>query len=124
MVEDTYPHVLEIGKKLPHLEKASRFYHTTLYMYIYVYMYIYIYDYLTPTKHNFCRLSLDTLRSDLNDLKKKLTSVGWSLEEAQEDLKQQMADFVEVRNKNRVLLKYPMFMEVIAIDLTCSAQHT
>jgi hypothetical protein len=67
VVEDTYPHILDIGKKLPNLDKASS-------------------------------LSLDTLQSDFNDLKKKLTSVGWSLEEAVVDLKQQMADFVDASN--------------------------
>jgi dGTP triphosphohydrolase len=64
VVEDSYPHILDIEKKLPNLERASR-------------------------------LSLDTLQSDLNELKKKVTSVGWSLEEAEEDVKQQMTDFFD-----------------------------
>ena len=44
------------------------------------------------------RLSLETLQSDLNALKKQLTSVGKSLGNASEDLEQQMRDFIEVWN--------------------------
>lgn len=44
------------------------------------------------------RLSLDTLQADVNALKKKLTSVGWSLQESAEDLKEQMTGFIEVKN--------------------------
>jgi hypothetical protein len=42
------------------------------------------------------RLSLDTLQSDMNDLKKSLSTITLSLEKASQDLQQHMQGFIKV----------------------------